>query len=82
MPAHCGPFGPMICLNGATCNETTGSCENCPYGFTNDLTLFRGNVNCGLNETGIYFIYLFTVVFAFTVSAVAAASAYPKKRAE
>ena len=80
MPALCGPLGPMICLNQATCNVTSGFCENCPAGFRNDEVMFQGNQNCGLSVVGITFIYIFTGVFALAVGTTALLAAIRKKK--
>lgn len=80
MPALCAPLGPMLCLNGATCNSTTGLCDNCPVGFRNDETLFRGNVNCGLDLAGIYFVYIFTALLSLFVMVLAMTTAMRKKK--
>jgi len=79
MPAKCGALGPMICLNGAVCNETLGECSGCPAGFRDDETVFRGNRNCGLNEAAMYFIYSFSGIFSIFVCAAAFLSAMHRK---
>ena len=65
--AKCGSQGPMICLNSAVCNATTGNCDHCPPGFRNDDTVFQGNQNCGLVESAIYAIYFIAGFFAIVV---------------
>ena len=76
----CGSLGPMVCLNGASCNQTVGFCENCPTGYRDDEVLYQGNQNCGLSIAGIGFVYLFTAVFGLAVSATALSTAIYKKK--
>jgi hypothetical protein len=80
MPALCGSQGPMVCLYGAVCNETTGWCDNCPAGFRDDEVLYQGNRNCGLNEAFVIFVYVFTAVCSLLVAGFSLEASRGKKR--
>jgi hypothetical protein len=67
MAAKCGSQGPMICLHGSECNETTGFCGSCPVGFRDDNVLFIGNHNCGVEDASMYAIYIIASICAITV---------------
>ena len=80
MPAKCGPLGPMECLNGATCNVTSGDCVGCPAGYRDDEVLFVGNKNCGVNEAAIIVVYFVSAIFSVVVSVFAASGIKNRRR--
>jgi len=82
MPAHCGTQGPMLCLYGSVCNDTLGVCVDCPAGFRDDTTFFKGNQNCGLNVAGLVVVYFLTTLFALLVGVSALRTALAKKRSK
>jgi len=80
MPAKCGSQGPMLCLYGSVCNDTTGVCQDCPAGVINDQVIFKGNQNCGLAVTGMICVYVIVTFLSVMVSGCAFKIAREKRK--